>query len=140
MTKTYLQAKKCFLISHHNQRLTEEQLGIRLSDSEVITNPVKTTRQVIPYPSTESGFRLACVARLFLLDKGQDMLIRILSHEKWKKSFEYNICYVEKIGSLACLTCTSEQHQLLRTIKQYRNNLRDHHLISLREAKVYPCR
>jgi glycosyltransferase involved in cell wall biosynthesis len=84
MTKTYLQAKKCFFVSHHNQRLTEEQLGIRLSNSEVITNPVKTKREVIPYPATDSGFKLACIARLFLLDKGQDMLIRILSKDKWK--------------------------------------------------------
>lgn len=84
MIKTYLQAKKSFFVSHHNRRLTEEQLGIRLSNSEVIANPIKTTRHVIPYPSTKSGFRLACVARLFLLDKGQDILIRILSKEKWK--------------------------------------------------------
>jgi len=85
MIKTYLQAKKCFFVSHHNRRLTEEQLGIQLPNSKVIANPVKTARQVIPYPSTDSGFRLACVARLFLLDKGQDILIRILSKEKWKQ-------------------------------------------------------
>jgi glycosyltransferase involved in cell wall biosynthesis len=84
MISTYLKAKKCFFVSHHNQQLTEEQLGTRLLNSEVIANPVKTTRQVIPYPSTNSGYRLACVGRLFLLDKGQDMLIRILSKEKWK--------------------------------------------------------
>jgi glycosyltransferase involved in cell wall biosynthesis len=84
LIRTYLQAKWCFFVSHHNRRLTEEQLGVRLLKSEVVANPVKTTRQIIPYPSTDSGFRLACVARLFLLDKGQDILIRILSKEKWK--------------------------------------------------------
>ena len=28
--------------------------------------------------------RLACVARLYLLDKGQDILLRVLAREKWK--------------------------------------------------------
>jgi glycosyltransferase involved in cell wall biosynthesis len=85
LIRAYQQSKNCFFVSQHNRRLTEEQLGTRLPNSEVIFNPVKTSRQIVPYPSTEAGFRLACVARLFLLDKGQDILIRILSKEKWKK-------------------------------------------------------
>ncbi|PWT74665.1 MAG: group 1 glycosyl transferase [Bacteroidetes bacterium] len=85
MIEAYQKAKKNFFVSRHNQRLTEEQLGTRLPNSEVIFNPVKTSRRVVPYPSTENGFRLACIARLFLLDKGQDILIRILAKDKWKR-------------------------------------------------------
>lgn len=85
MIESYQKAKRSFFVSRHNQRLTEEQLGTRLPNCEVIFNPIKTSRQVIPYPSTDNGFRLACIARLFLLDKGQDILIRILSKDKWKR-------------------------------------------------------
>jgi glycosyltransferase involved in cell wall biosynthesis len=84
MVKALQQARKCFFVSHHNHRLTEEQFGIRLANSEIIYNPVKISNK-IPYPSTSTGFKMACVARLFLLDKGQDILLRILSQKKWKE-------------------------------------------------------
>ena len=84
MTKTLLQARKCLFVSKHNHRLTEEQFGVRLPNGEVVFNPVKLSREAIPYPPTDKGYRLACVARLFLLDKGQDILLRILSEERWR--------------------------------------------------------
>lgn len=84
MTRTLIHAKACFFVSHHNHRLTEEQFGTRLANGRVIFNPVKLSRHGIPYPPMDEGYRLACVARLFLLDKGQDILLRILGEEKWK--------------------------------------------------------
>lgn len=84
MTKTLLQARKCLFVSRHNYRLTEEQFGVRLPRGEVVFNPVKLSREAIPYPPTDKGYRLACVARLFLLDKGQDILLRILAEDRWK--------------------------------------------------------
>jgi glycosyltransferase involved in cell wall biosynthesis len=77
-------AKKCFFVSNHNKRITEEQFGIRLPNAEVVFNPTKISRRVLDYPSTDKGYRLACVARLFVIDKGQDILLRIFSKEKWK--------------------------------------------------------
>jgi glycosyltransferase involved in cell wall biosynthesis len=85
MRKTLVNANKCYFVSHHNKRLTEEQFGIRLENSEVVFNPIKTKRQVIPFPSIDTGYRLACVARLFIIDKGQDILLRILNTEKWRQ-------------------------------------------------------
>lgn len=84
MKATLLNAKMCFFVSQHNKTLTEEQFGIRLPNSQVVYNPVKTGVGVIPYPSTNEGYRLACVARLFIIDKGQDILLRIMAKEKWK--------------------------------------------------------
>jgi glycosyltransferase involved in cell wall biosynthesis len=41
--------------------------------------------EALPWPAVEDdGLRLACVARLYLLDKGQDILLRVLAREKWK--------------------------------------------------------
>jgi glycosyltransferase involved in cell wall biosynthesis len=84
MTRALLHARKCFFVSKHNYRLTEEQFGVRLPNGEVVFNPVKLPRHGIPYPPADRGYKLACVARLFLLDKGQDILLRILAEDKWK--------------------------------------------------------
>jgi len=84
MRETLLKAKKCFFVSEHNRTLTEEQFGIRLRNSEVIFNPVKTNVTPVAYPSDLEEYRLACVGRLFVIDKGQDILIRVLAKPKWK--------------------------------------------------------
>src|SRR5690606_26036107 len=74
-----------FRSSAHNLKLTEEQFGVRLNNSRIVINPIKIKREVIPYPPTKQGFRLACIGRYFLIDKGQDILIKILSQEKWRE-------------------------------------------------------
>lgn len=76
-------ARHCFFVSEHTKRLTEEQYGLRLPGSRVILNPIKNT-EYIPFPSTEEGFQLCCIGRIFIVEKGQDMLIRVLSQPKWK--------------------------------------------------------
>ncbi|MDT0650500.1 glycosyltransferase [Autumnicola edwardsiae] len=85
MRNVYLNAKKTFFVSKHNLRLTEEQFGVRFRNAEIVNNPVKTARYCRNYPDTKNGFRLACIGRFFLLDKGQDILLRILSQPKWQK-------------------------------------------------------
>lgn len=84
MKETLLKAERCFFVSEHNRKLTEEQFGTKLTNSSIVFNPVKTKVNPLPYPSTETEFRLACVGRLFIIDKGQDILIRVLSKTKWK--------------------------------------------------------
>lgn len=83
MKGIYEQAAKCYFVSKHNLRLTEEQFGLRLIRSKVVFNPVKISRPV-PFPKMESVVHLCCIARLFILDKGQDILLRILSKSIWK--------------------------------------------------------
>jgi glycosyltransferase involved in cell wall biosynthesis len=85
MTLVWKKALQCFFVSRHNLRLTEQQFGFSLSNSQVVINPMKVSLTPVKYPSTSDGFRLACVGRLFLLDKGQDILLRILALDKWRK-------------------------------------------------------
>lgn len=85
MTRAFREARKCYFVSKHNRQLTEEQFGLRFANAKVINNPVKISFQNITYPSTDNGFRLACIGRLFLLDKGQDILLRILAQPKWRE-------------------------------------------------------
>jgi glycosyltransferase involved in cell wall biosynthesis len=79
-------ARRVFFVSEHNRTLTEQVLGLHLINSEVVRNPFKVDYDVeLPWPKAEPGkFRLACVARLWMKDKGQDLLLRVLSREKWK--------------------------------------------------------
>jgi glycosyltransferase involved in cell wall biosynthesis len=80
-------AVRCFFVSEHNWRLTEDQYGVTLKNADVVKNPYMVrTDQPLPWPaSDDDGLRLACVARLHLLDKGQDILLRVLARNKWKE-------------------------------------------------------
>lgn len=84
MKACFQQAKIIFFVSHHNKRLTEEQFGIRFTNAKMISNPIKVPVFPLPFADTSSGYKLACVGRLFILDKGQDILLRILSKPIWR--------------------------------------------------------
>lgn len=85
MIKAFQNAKACFFVSRQNQELTEEQFGFRFENAQLIQNPVTSPLEIIPYPSQSSVFKLACIGRLFIIDKGQDILLRILAKQKWKE-------------------------------------------------------
>lgn len=95
MKETLLKAEKCLFVSEHNRKLTEEQFGVKLPNSNIVFNPVKTPVSPLPYPSTANGYRLACVGRLFVIDKGQDILLRILAQPKWK-SRDFFVSFIGK--------------------------------------------
>ena len=59
-------------------------MGKKLDNAVVLFNPIKVARKKIPYPSTSNGYKLACIGRYFFMDKGQDILLRILSREQWR--------------------------------------------------------
>jgi glycosyltransferase involved in cell wall biosynthesis len=85
--ETYEGAVRCFFVSEHNLHLTEDQIGAKLMNASVVRNPfLVPADNPLPWPEREDEcLRLACVARLYLLDKGQDILLRVLAREKWKK-------------------------------------------------------
>jgi glycosyltransferase involved in cell wall biosynthesis len=84
MLEALQKAEKSYFVSHHNLRLTEEQFGKRLPNGQVIFNPVKLSGNIVPYPKPANVYKIACLGRLFLLDKGQDVLIRIMAEQKWR--------------------------------------------------------
>ncbi|HEX8131729.1 MAG TPA: glycosyltransferase family 4 protein [Pyrinomonadaceae bacterium] len=85
--ETYEAAVRCFFVSKHNRNLTEDQIGASLTNATVVRNPyLVPPERALPWPGREDEcLRLACVARLYLLDKGQDILLRVLAREKWKR-------------------------------------------------------
>lgn len=84
MKEALLGARKHFFVARHNMRVTEEQFGMALPNKQLVYNPIKVKKNVLPLPSMDDTCRFLCVARLFVLDKGQDMLLKVLSLEKWR--------------------------------------------------------
>lgn len=84
MVRALKHAARCYFVSRQNQVLTEEQFGLRLANAQLIYNPVDRSGSLLPYPSAQEGYRLACIGRLFIIDKGQDILLRLLSRPKWR--------------------------------------------------------
>ena len=86
MQEAFKSAVKCYFVSHHNRNLTEEQINLRLPNAKVVWNPFMVPDEgAISWPASENEqFNLACVGRLYLKDKGQDVLIQVLAKEKWK--------------------------------------------------------
>lgn len=69
-----------FFVSYRNCLNARMQLAREIPQARVIHNPVKTwDAGPIPYPASPIP-KLACVARLHLFVKGQDLLLQALSH------------------------------------------------------------
>jgi glycosyltransferase involved in cell wall biosynthesis len=79
-------ARMCYFVSHRSQEVVETNLALRLPKARIVNNPLQVrTGVALPWPSTRSGWRLACVARLDFASKGQDLILRVLSSDRWKR-------------------------------------------------------
>jgi len=82
----YAEARHCFFVAADNRRLTEEQIGAAIPRASVVRNPFKVAWDApLPWPSADSGYRLACVGRLYPKEKGQDLILRVLASDKWRR-------------------------------------------------------
>ena len=83
--RMHLGAVRTLFVSEHNRRLTEEQLGCQLGNAAVVRNPFQASWAMRDdWPSSTGGYRFACLARLDAREKGQDLLLRVLSRPKWR--------------------------------------------------------
>ncbi len=79
-------ARQALFVSESNLVVTEQQLGVRLGNARVVRNPVMAGQAgPLPCPPTNSGeIHLACVGRLYVAEKGQDVLLRVLALDHWR--------------------------------------------------------
>src|SRR5947199_3933845 len=87
--KLLINARRVFFVSHHNLEDVQQCLGMELPNAEVIWNPVNRGSMLrannVSLPQVPEGsLRLACVARLNVHAKGQDVLFKTLALKKWK--------------------------------------------------------
>lgn len=79
-------ARHIFFVSKHNHRLFEEQIGAKLHNASVVRNPFLVDYGgPLPWPDEDGTMRFACVGRLYPMEKGQDMLLRVLARPKWRE-------------------------------------------------------
>lgn len=82
----FREALHCFFVARHNLRRTEEQIGAAIHNGSVVRNPFKVSWDTPQaWPAADLEWRLACVARLEPMEKGQDLLLRVLAAEKWRR-------------------------------------------------------
>jgi glycosyltransferase involved in cell wall biosynthesis len=75
-------ARICF-VAEGNRRAAERHLALDLSRASIVRNPIGVPGEPLPWPGGDVA-RIACVARLHAKFKGQDLLIDVLSSEKWR--------------------------------------------------------
>jgi glycosyltransferase involved in cell wall biosynthesis len=74
-----------YFVSADNLAVTQNQLGFFLDNAVVIRNPFNVSYSTdLDFP-IGNDFHLACVGRYDFFAKGQDVLLQVLSIEKWKK-------------------------------------------------------
>jgi glycosyltransferase involved in cell wall biosynthesis len=85
MRSAFQSALRCYFVSQHNLQLTEYQIGETLRNAEIVRNPFLVAGNHLPWPdSQDRSIKLACVARLDIGDKGQDILLQVLARPRWR--------------------------------------------------------
>lgn len=86
MAEAYRAAKKVCCVSQHNLRLLECQIGEKLPNGAVVWNPYNVPHDEPPdWPEAKEVWKLACVARLDPVAKGQDLLFQVLALKRWQE-------------------------------------------------------
>jgi glycosyltransferase involved in cell wall biosynthesis len=84
--RVFRSARHAVFVSEHNRALTEEQIGEPIPRAVVLRNPVLVGRDgPLPWPETNGQIRLACVGRLYPIEKGQDLLLKVLAGDRWRE-------------------------------------------------------
>lgn len=82
----YETARAAYFVSHANVELSRRQFGTALPRARVIRNPFNVSYNVnLPWPSNSEELLLACVARLDVATKRQDLICEVLSLPRWRK-------------------------------------------------------
>lgn len=82
----YESALHAYFVSDHNRRLTELQIGAAIRSASVARNPFLVPYDQAPSPLVhQEVVDFACVGRLYPMEKGQDLLLKVLAQEKWRE-------------------------------------------------------
>lgn len=81
----YKSASKCFFVSQRSINIVRRQLADDLNNSFVVRNPVNldSIAYYLPYPTSSEPINLACVGRLSCKEKGYEILLNVISSERW---------------------------------------------------------
>ena len=78
-------AMRSYFVADDNRIRLENFLARSLPHPEVVRNPFNVPYDVaVPWPAEDGYLRLANVARLHIPSKGQEILLQLMSLEKWR--------------------------------------------------------
>ncbi len=83
-SKVWQKSRANFFVSDINHQITSEQFGMQIPHAKKAYNPIKRYEQMLKFPDYDI-IKFACIGRLYLLDKGQDLLLKILSKPIWRQ-------------------------------------------------------
>lgn len=74
-----------FWVSRRNQFDFELQIGVHLPHGSLAWNPIKIpVGTLVPWPTSEEPWKIACVARMQARPKGHDLLLQALALPHWQ--------------------------------------------------------
>lgn len=81
----YRNAKATFFTSQNNINIFEAKMKQRLDNAQIHYNPIDIDRNdYVQYPPVVDSYSIAFPARLLIIHKGQDLLLKVLSQSKWQ--------------------------------------------------------
>jgi glycosyltransferase involved in cell wall biosynthesis len=85
LAESYEAASAAYFVSHANLELSRRQFGSELRNGKVVRNPFNVRYDAQPpWPSSSSEeLKLACVGRLDVISKAQDVLLQVLALPHW---------------------------------------------------------
>ena len=83
-------AARVFFVSTHNWRLAERQIGARISNAQVIQNPIDPSLLAAPHAWPSIALTCAVVSRIDAHHKGLDLLIPALA-DAWPKPWPWEL-------------------------------------------------
>ena len=85
LSSYYRRATRAYFVSRANLQFTKLQYCLSGENFEIVRNPFNAPYAAgIPWPSSVKGWRMAFVGRLEPGSKGCDLLISVLSSQKWR--------------------------------------------------------
>jgi glycosyltransferase involved in cell wall biosynthesis len=90
---SYTSARRIFCVSRGNLDLLRLQVGDPLLNAEVVWNPYNiSSESTLVWPDESGKWRFACVARIDVAAKGQDLLLQALARPEWRdRTVELNL-------------------------------------------------
>jgi glycosyltransferase involved in cell wall biosynthesis len=87
LAESYEKASGAYFVSQGILEISRDQFGSPLSNAKVVRNPFNVRYDACPpWPASPDGeLALACVGRVDVISKGQDLLLQVLGLPHWRQ-------------------------------------------------------
>jgi glycosyltransferase involved in cell wall biosynthesis len=86
LAKAYESASATYFVSQAILDISRRQFGSPLRNAKVVRNPFNVRYDASPpWPNSDEGLALACVGRLDVTSKAQDVLLQVLGLPHWRE-------------------------------------------------------